>query len=216
MATARDPHPPSMTRRVAGSSNSAGAQREVLRSTGPKARERRVQARHTIPNGRGWGFCVSCPVAGPRNESPLPAPRSVPSLQVNSQTNPPSSSKAEPLDRWIQTRLNVDPAGKVAARDAYADFCRWARALGIEPCTETRFGRDFTARIIYLGGVKIKRRDRAYYQGVVFKDPQFAGSAEYGFIPERYKPPISRSDFTKNNLLPLRNLARRTRSLETA
>jgi hypothetical protein len=64
----------------------------------------------------------------------------------------------------------VDPAGNVPARDAYADFCRWARASGIAPCTETRFGRDFTARIIHLGGVKVKRRDRAYYHGVVFEN----------------------------------------------
>jgi len=64
----------------------------------------------------------------------------------------------------------VDPAGNVPARDAYADFCRWARASGISPCTETRFGRDFTARIIHIGGVKVKRRDRAYYHGVVFEN----------------------------------------------
>ena len=60
----------------------------------------------------------------------------------------------------------MDPAGNIPARDAYADFCRWARAKDIEPCTETRFGRDFSARIIELGGVKVKRRDRAYYEGV--------------------------------------------------
>ena len=65
----------------------------------------------------------------------------------------------------------MDPAGNIPARDAYADFCRWARAVGIEPCTETRFGRDFSARIIDLGGMKVKRRDRAYYHGVVFKMP---------------------------------------------
>jgi hypothetical protein len=60
----------------------------------------------------------------------------------------------------------VDPAGNTPAREAYADFCRWARDMGIEPCTETRFGRDFSVRIILLGGVKVKRRDRAYYEGV--------------------------------------------------
>jgi len=61
----------------------------------------------------------------------------------------------------------MDPAGSIPARNAYIDFCRWARASGIEPCTETRFGRDFSARIIHFGGVKVKRRDRAYYHGVV-------------------------------------------------
>jgi len=60
----------------------------------------------------------------------------------------------------------MDPAGSVPARDSYADFCHWARAMDIEPGSETRFGRDFSARIIELGGVKVKRRDRAYYEGV--------------------------------------------------
>ena len=78
----------------------------------------------------------------------------------------------------------MDPAGSVPARDAYADFCRWARASGIEPCTETRFGRDFTARIIHLGGVKVKRRDRAYYHGVVFENPSMQKTAAYGFTPD--------------------------------
>jgi hypothetical protein len=81
------------------------------------------------------------------------------------------SSSAGTLDRWVQTRLNVDPACNIPAREAYADFCRWARSLGIEPCTETRFGRDFSARIAQLGGVKVKRRDCAYYRGVMFKTP---------------------------------------------
>jgi hypothetical protein len=86
----------------------------------------------------------------------------VPGLHARSQ---PQLS-ADPLDRWIQTRLSIDPADSIPARDAYADFCRWARAMDIEPGSETRFGRDFSARIIELGGVKVKRRDRAYYDGV--------------------------------------------------
>jgi hypothetical protein len=57
--------------------------------------------------------------------------------------------------------------GHIPAREAYADFCRWACDAGLEACTETRFGRDFSARIIDLGGAKVKRRDRAYYQGVM-------------------------------------------------
>ena len=85
-------------------------------------------------------------------------------LQARSQ--PELSSGADLLDRWIQTRLNMDPADSIPARDAYADFCCWARAKDIEPGTETRFGRNFTARIIELGGIKVKRRDRAYYEGV--------------------------------------------------
>jgi hypothetical protein len=89
------------------------------------------------------------------------------------------SSSAATLDRWVQTRLKVDPVGSIPAREAYADFCRWARTVGIEPCTETRFGRDFTARVIPLGGVKVKRRDRAYYHGVMFKAPGVQETASF-------------------------------------
>jgi hypothetical protein len=179
MGTARNPPPTSTNRRMAGSSDTAGPRGEAPRSTGPEARARRVQTRHTTANGRRWRFCVSCPVVGSRGEPPLPAPRAVPGLQVRPDTNPQSSFGAEPLDRWLQTRITVDPAGSVPARDAYADFCRWARASGIEPCTETRFGRDFTARIIHLGGMKVKRRDRAYYHGVVGKGSLHEGEPTF-------------------------------------
>ena len=80
-------------------------------------------------------------------------------------------SSAGVLERWVQTSLKVDASGSIPAREAYSDFCRWACAVGIEPCTETRFGRNFSARIINLGGMKVKRRDRAYYHGVMFKMP---------------------------------------------
>ena len=46
------------------------------------------------------------------------------------------------------------------------------RFLLLGPCyghravTETRFGRDFSTHIVSLGGAKVKRRDRAYYEGV--------------------------------------------------
>jgi hypothetical protein len=131
MATARNPQPPSTTRHVAGSSNSAGPQAHARRSTGSQARERRVQTRHAAGGGQKRASCASCPLAGPRYKPPLPAPGSVPSLQVRSHTKPQLSPRADPLDRWAQTRLNLDPAGSVPARDAYVDFCRWARASGI-------------------------------------------------------------------------------------
>jgi hypothetical protein len=55
---------------------------------------------------------------------------------------------------------------------AYDDFCRWARTQRIEPCSETRFGTDFTFRVGDLGGRKVKRRDRAYYVGVALSEAQ--------------------------------------------
>jgi hypothetical protein len=160
VATARSSQPPSTTRRVAGSSNSAAPQSHARRSTRPG--ERRVQVRNKAASSRAHGACASCPLAGSRDGPLRPGPGSVPGLHARSQ---PQLS-ADPLDRWIQTRLSIDPADSIPARDAYADFCRWARAMDIEPGSETRFGRDFSARIIELGGIKVKRRDRAYYDGV--------------------------------------------------
>ena len=73
------------------------------------------------------------------------------------------------VERWVQSRVNADAGGSIPAREAYADFCRWARSAGIEPCTETRFGRLLSALVVQLGGSKMKKRDRAYYQGLTFK-----------------------------------------------
>jgi hypothetical protein len=78
------------------------------------------------------------------------------------------------LVRWVQARLKVDATGRIPAREAYTDFCYWARGMGIEPSTETRFGRDFSAMIAELGGTKVKRRDRAYYEGVSLMVPSNA------------------------------------------
>jgi hypothetical protein len=67
---------------------------------------------------------------------------------------------------WVLARLKEDATGRIPAREAYTDFCCWTRAMGIEPVIETRFGRDFSTHIVSLGGAKVKRRDRAYYEGV--------------------------------------------------
>lgn len=75
-------------------------------------------------------------------------------------------SRSEAFKRWVQLRLTVNPAGSIPAREAYVDFCRWAREAGLEPCTETRFGLHLSAKVIELGGAKAKRRDRTYYVGV--------------------------------------------------
>jgi hypothetical protein len=174
VATAYNPQPSSTPRHVPLSSDAARRQTYSRRWAAPTTHERRVQTRPeevVAASNREGGSCVECRLAGSREMPPQTAPRSAPGSQVQSRTERQVSSSAVTLDRWVQTRLNVDPAGNIPAREAYADFCRWARASGIELCTETRFGRDFSARIIHLGGVKVKRRDRAYYHGVMFKTP---------------------------------------------
>ena len=111
-----------------------------------------------------------CPLAGSGDMPSLRTPPSAPGSQHRAATAQPSSDGTR-LERWVQTCLKMGAGGSIPARDAYSDFCRWARAAGVEPCTETRFGRDFTARIVDLGGIKVKRRDRAYYQGVSLNMP---------------------------------------------
>jgi hypothetical protein len=109
----------------------------------------------------------------PRNPPP-PAPRRVAGMPKatsrdgNTQHRAPAGS----LERWVAARLRVEAAGSIPAREAYDDFRRWARAEGIEPCTETRFAREFSVRITKLGGAKVKRRDRAYYIGAALVAPK--------------------------------------------
>jgi hypothetical protein len=73
------------------------------------------------------------------------------------------------VERWVESRVNADVGGSISAREAYADFYHWARSAGLEPCTETRFGRLLSALIVQLGGRKMKKRDRASYQGLMFQ-----------------------------------------------
>lgn len=183
MATARNSQRPSTRQNVPGSSDAARRPTYPRRSAAPKAHERRVQTRDkevVAAGNREGGSCVDpCPPPASREMLPRKAPLSAPGLEVHSRSKRQVSSSFCALDRWVQTQLNVDPPGNIPAREAYVDFCRWARASGTEPCTETRFGRYFSARIIQLGGVKVKRRDRAYYHGVMFKAPGLQETASF-------------------------------------
>ena len=54
----------------------------------------------------------------------------------------------------------------MGARNAYAAYCRWAKHVGVEAVTETKFGRSLTAKVTAMGGSKTKRRDGAVYLGI--------------------------------------------------
>jgi hypothetical protein len=134
-----------------------------------------------IEAGSALGFTLVA-VATARNPSPL-APRNAPRQTnaarryANTQRTTPTdatqrTASTDALERWVQTRLKADADGRIPAREAYADFCHWARAAGIKPGTETRFGRELSARIGKLGGAKVKRRDRAYYEGMSLSAPK--------------------------------------------
>jgi hypothetical protein len=117
----RYPPPASTPQHAPGSSDSARRHAHVRRSTLLTAPERRVQTRRTdavAASSPERGHCVdSCPLARSRD---MPPARPAPGLRVQSP-RAKSSSSADTLDHWVQTRLKVDPAGRIPAREAYAD-----------------------------------------------------------------------------------------------
>jgi hypothetical protein len=126
-----------------------------------------------VEAGSALGFTLVA-VATARNPPAL-APRYVPgsTKAPGRPANAQQPAATDAIECWVKTRIQVDASGRIPAREAYADFCRWVRATaGGEPATETRFGRQLTARIRELGGAKVKRRDRAYYEGVALAAPK--------------------------------------------
>jgi hypothetical protein len=138
-----------------------------------------------VEAGSALGFML---VARATTSNPPPlAPSNAPgpAKAQRRHANPPRPTEPHGLERWAQTRLKTHPAAEIPAREAYADFCRYLRSAGLEPCTETRFGRDFTACIRELGGSKVKRRDRSYYVGVSLAEPlNYKGTSQ----PQRGTP----------------------------
>ena len=177
VATARNPPPSTLPRQAPHQPpNAASLRGHPPRSPTTNAVQRTQHTEDRSAGNRAPKMCAHvCPLAGSGDIPPLLAPRSAPGLQHTGAL----SSPAGLFERWLETSLRADTAGSIPAREAYTHFCCWARAAGIEPCTETRFGRDFSARIIDLGGMKVKRRDRSYYQGVMFKMPIGQTSAAF-------------------------------------
>jgi hypothetical protein len=167
VATGRNPQPATPPHHPPGQSNTARPSGHARSFTNANSRRlRTAQTRHqgAAAGSRARGQCDgSCRLAVASDAPPRRGPRSTPSSE---RTTNPEWPRA--LERWVQNRLKAAARGSIPAREAYADFCRWARSAGIEPCTETRFGRFLSARIVQLGGDKMKKRDRAYYQGVMF------------------------------------------------
>jgi hypothetical protein len=116
--------------------------------------------------------------------SPVPAPSNAARPRA-----PQPTLGSDGTGRWALTRLALTPSAGVRARAAYEDYCRWSRAEGIVPCSETRFGRAFTARIRELGGRKVRRRDGAYYVGVSLAASQPAGSHDQPRTAKPAHPP---------------------------
>jgi len=163
VAAARNPPPPSAPGHVPGSVNTAHPHANAQHGVVAHANERLVQAGQEVQTA---GNITAHRPSRPRWHIPPPSPNHAPGSVACRETTRQHPTPTRLLEAWIQARLKVDATSQIPAREAYADFCHWARAMDIEPCTETRFGRDFSARIVELGGIKVKRRDRAYYYGV--------------------------------------------------
>jgi hypothetical protein len=157
MATAHNP-PPS----APGSANTAHRRASAQHESARTSITRRVQTGLKV----GSANLVASPESstGYRDRVPAELPSHAPGSKARGANQ--HATNADALGRWIGERLKADVTARIPARDAYIDFCRWARVTDVEPGTETRFGRDFSARIADLGGKKMKRRDRAYYEGV--------------------------------------------------
>ena len=116
--------------------------------------------------GSALGFAVASAIKGgnsPPSRPPNPPRRT---RREISMLSPRTATARRSIECWVATRLERNPASAIPARSAYEDFCGWSHQHGVASCSETQFGRLFSARISAVGGSKQKRRDRTYYLGV--------------------------------------------------
>src|SRR5262245_28732691 len=92
--------------------------------------------------------------------------------QPTTQTQQGSAPSDNDIRRWALSGLDIDPVSSVPARRAYEGFCNGARGQGIEPPTETYFGRQLTKEIALLGGRKRRTRNATVYSGIGLKKPR--------------------------------------------
>jgi hypothetical protein len=73
------------------------------------------------------------------------------------------------VTRWALDRLDIVGSGSIPADNAFQDFREWCLVHDLEPLTPQMFGRRFTKVHANLGGKKVKRRGRAYYEGAALR-----------------------------------------------
>jgi hypothetical protein len=104
------------------------------------------------------------------------------SVEENKEPSPPSGKQMQgqhsnvsetPDDlvtRWALARLDIVTTGTIQADVAYRDFCEWCLAHRLVALTPQMFGRRFTKVHAGMGGKKVKRRGRAYYEGTALQE----------------------------------------------
>jgi hypothetical protein len=128
--------------------------------------------------GSALGFSVIILGARPLMVTPSPVEEHLESLPSLSQT-PRSQLAGEPkpddlVTRWALARLDIVSTGAVQADVAYQDFREWCRAHRLAPLTQQLFGRRFTKVHAGMGGRKVRRHGRAYYEGAVLQEKAIA------------------------------------------
>lgn len=72
--------------------------------------------------------------------------------------------------QWALSRLDLVSTGLIQAERAYQDFREWCSSHHYATLTPQLFGRRFTKVHVGMGGKKIRRNGRAYYQGAILQE----------------------------------------------
>ena len=127
--------------------------------------------------GSALGFSViilsACPTMVPLQmyaadggDEPL-----LPPLQATQRPFPSMPRAPDDLvSRWALARLDLVSGGTIQADLAYQDFRQWCSVHGLTALTPQMFGRRFTKVHMGMGGRKVKRRGRAYYEGAALQE----------------------------------------------
>jgi hypothetical protein len=88
---------------------------------------------------------------------------------------PAPASGSAPSDddlvtRWALARLDIVSTGMIQAELAYQDFRQWCSAHRHAALTPQMFGRRFTKVHASMGGRKVRRNGRAYYEGASLQE----------------------------------------------
>lgn len=133
-----------------------------------------------IEFGSALGFTLTI-LASCRSDAEQEAKASMELAQVTSHAERRLASKAGyPLEianmsddlvtRWALDRLDIVSTGMIQAEDAFRDFRDWCVSQHLQPLTPQMFGRRFTKVHAGMGGRKVRRKGRAYYEGAAFQN----------------------------------------------
>lgn len=78
------------------------------------------------------------------------------------------------VTRWTLDRLDIVSSGVIQADDAYRDFRQWCASQDLEMLTPQVFGRRFTKVHAGMGGRKVRRKGRAYYEGAALQEEKIS------------------------------------------